>query len=186
MSNILIISAHQDLNQSVSNATIVNELANHFGDKASVRKLSELYPTYQIDVAAEQEALLQADVVVFQYPTFWYNPPSILQKWLEDILVYGFAYGENGSKLAGKKLIVSTTTGKPAHLYNGELYGSVEEMVKAVRLSAGFAGMQWQGVYPLHGVLYIPHVHSQDDLNRIQTAAKAHAQQLIGEIEQLA
>lgn len=37
MSKILVIPAHQDLNQSVSNQLILKELENHFGDKISVR-----------------------------------------------------------------------------------------------------------------------------------------------------
>ncbi|QIW15051.1 NAD(P)H dehydrogenase [Pasteurellaceae bacterium RH1A] len=186
MSKILIISAHQNLNQSVSNRLIIKELAEHFGSKAQIRRLSDLYPDYQIDVQAEQKALLDADIVLLQYPTFWYNPPSILQKWLEDILVFGFAYGPDGSQLAGKKLLVSTTTGKPAHFYTGELFGNVEEMVKAVRLSAEFASMDWQGVHALHGVLYVPNMHSADDLANIENQAKAFAKKLISEIEKLA
>ena len=85
MSKILVISAHQDLNQSVSNQLILKELENHFGDKISVRRLSDLYPDFNIDVPAEQNALVQADVVLFQYPTFWFNTPAILKKWLDDV-----------------------------------------------------------------------------------------------------
>ena len=39
--------------------------------------LSDLYPDYQIDVAAEQEKLRQVDVIVFQYPLYWYAVPSL-------------------------------------------------------------------------------------------------------------
>lgn len=185
MSKILVISAHQDLNQSVSNQLILKELENHFGDKISVRRLSDLYPDFKIDVQAEQNALVQADVVLFQYPTFWFNTPAILKKWLDDVWLYGFAYGTGGDKLHGKKLLVSTTTGSPEGTYNGEIVAKIEDLVKPVKHSALYSGFEWQGVYPLYGVLYIAGVHNDEHLAHLQNNAKAHAKTLIEKLESL-
>lgn len=102
MSRILVVSGHQDFNQSVCNALILQELETHFGDNISVRRLSDLYPDYKIDVKAEQEALVQADIVLLQYPTFWFNTPAIIKKWLDDVWLYGFAYGEGGTNCTVK------------------------------------------------------------------------------------
>ena len=52
--------------------------------------LSELYKNYVIDVKAEQEKLVKADVIVLVYPFFWYGVPSLLQKWLEDCWFMAF------------------------------------------------------------------------------------------------
>ena len=57
MAKILVISAHQNLQQSVSNRLILADLEQHFGSDLSVRRLSDLYPDYHIDVAAEQAAI---------------------------------------------------------------------------------------------------------------------------------
>jgi len=67
MTKILVISAHQDLQQSISNRLILADLEQHFGSDLSVRRLSDLYPDYRIDVAAEEAALVGADNVVLQY-----------------------------------------------------------------------------------------------------------------------
>lgn len=85
MAKILVISAHQDLQQSVSNRLILADLEQHFGSDLSVRCLSDLYPDYRIDVAAEQAALVAAGIVVLQCPTYWFNTPAILKKWLDDV-----------------------------------------------------------------------------------------------------
>ena len=185
MSKILVISAHQDLNQSVSNQLILKELENHFGDKISVSRLSDLYPDFKIDVPAEQNALVQADVVLFQYPTFWFNTPAILKKWLDDVWLYGFAYGEGGDKLHGKKLLVSTSTGSQEGTYNGEIVAKIEDLVKPVKHSALYSGFEWQGVYPLYGALYIAGVHNDEHLAHLQNNAKAHAKTLIEKLESL-
>ena len=180
MSKILVISAHQDLAQSVSNRLILEELEKHFGSKAEIRRLSDLYPDFNINVAAEQAALVKADVVVLQYPTFWFNTPAILKKWLDDVW-----YGTGGDKLHGKKLFVSTTTGSPAESYNGQTVPLIETLVKPVEASALYSGFVWQGVEPLYGQLYIPGVSSEADLARVQQKAREHAAKLIAKIEKL-
>ena len=67
MKNILIISGHPDLGTSVANATILNEVARALPE-AEIRRLDSLYSDYRFDIAAEQNVLRRADVIVFQFP----------------------------------------------------------------------------------------------------------------------
>ena len=113
MANILIVSAHPRLEEdSVANKTIVEELSKLL-PSAEVDRLDELYPDYVIDVSGEQAKLRNADVIVLQYPLWWYGWPALLQKWVEDVFVRGFSHGSTGNALHGKKLVVSLTTGAP-------------------------------------------------------------------------
>lgn len=185
MSRILVISAHQDLNQSTSNRLILNTLEEKLGSQVSVRRLTELYPDFNIDVAAEQQALVEADVVVFQFPLFWYNVPAILKKWLDDVWTYGFAYGEGGNKLQGKKLLVSLTTGGVAEVYTDAVMGNIEDLVKPLKSSATYAGFEWAGVEATFAQLYIPGVHSDADLANVQAKAQAHAERVVAKLASL-
>src|SRR5688572_22145541 len=45
------------------------------------------------DIAAEQQKLLWADAVIFQFPMWWFSMPAILKGWVERVFAYGFAYG---------------------------------------------------------------------------------------------
>jgi len=111
MKNVLIVSGHTDLkNDSVANKTIINELKRLLPE-AEYDILSDLYPDYRFNVKAEQEKLVKADIIVWQFPVFWYSMPSLLRKWIEDVVVHGFAYGSTGTALKGKRLIASFTTG---------------------------------------------------------------------------
>jgi putative NADPH-quinone reductase len=90
----------------------INTLANCLEkENVVVRNLNQLYPDYKIDVKTEQEFLLKADTIIFQYPLFWYNVPSILKEWMDSVFTYGFAFGKGNYQLEGKKIIVSFTTG---------------------------------------------------------------------------
>lgn len=89
-------------------------------DGISFIDLYALYPRYQIDVEAEQQRLLEHDVIVFQFPFYWYSTPPMLKIWQDTVLEYGFAYGQNGNRLADKVLLISTTAGGAADAYSVE------------------------------------------------------------------
>ena len=111
---VLIICGHPHLEQSVANAAMLEEYKQN--SDVEIRRIGDLYPNFKINVAEEQKALLEADVIVWQFPVYWYGLPSIMKKWQEDVLAHGFAYG-SGAKLGGKKLVVSATTGSPVDAY---------------------------------------------------------------------
>ncbi|MGO2155243.1 MAG: NAD(P)H-dependent oxidoreductase, partial [Serratia proteamaculans] len=92
MTNILIISGHPNLSESIGNATILNEVASALPE-AEIRRLDWLYPDYKINVNEEQESLLKADVIVWQFPFSWYSLPGIMKLWLDEVFVHGFAHG---------------------------------------------------------------------------------------------
>ena len=116
MKRVLIISGHPNLKQSTANIAALNEFARLIPD-AEIRKLDELYPDYQFDVKAEQEALLKADVIVFQFPLHWYSVPGLLKLYIDKVFLHGWSYGSQGKALVGKKLIISATVGAPQELY---------------------------------------------------------------------
>ncbi|MCI1018574.1 NAD(P)H-dependent oxidoreductase [Microbacterium sp. C5A9] len=75
------------------------------------------------DVTEEQRKLRAADLVVLQFPLWWYGTPAILKGWLDRVLTNGFAYGpvdpETGvplrygdGPLAGRRALVIVTAGE--------------------------------------------------------------------------
>ena len=81
MKKILIISGHPDLNDSFANKTILKEI-HKLLPEAEIAYLDKLYPDFRIDVPKEQERLLHSDIIVLQYPLFWYTAPSLLHRWI--------------------------------------------------------------------------------------------------------
>lgn len=99
----LLILGHPDIEKSLANKTIIEELEKNSPD-IEIRNLSALYPDYNINAEAEQKALLRHQSIVFQYPLYWYNMPAILKHWFDLVFTYQFAYGSKGDKLKGKTL----------------------------------------------------------------------------------
>lgn len=117
------------------------------------RDLYELYPEYSIDVEREQETLLGTDVLVFQHPFYWYSCPSLMKEWLDSVLEYGWAYGEGGNKLEGKRWLQAITTGGPESAYHREGYNhfSIIELMRPFEQSARRCGMVPLRPFVTHG-----------------------------------
>lgn len=181
MKNVLIISGHPDLSTSVANATILDEVAKALPD-AEIRRLDSLYPDYRFGIAAEQAALLQADVVVLQFPLSWYSMPGLLKLWLDKI----FPHGRKG-KLGGKKQLFSFTTGAPAVAYqkDGSMKHTVEDYFPAFETTATLCNLDF--VEPIYtcGISYT----ARDDaaaINAQKEQAREHAARLIAKIKEIA
>jgi NAD(P)H dehydrogenase (quinone) len=73
------------------------------------------------DIVLEQEKLKHADLLILQFPIWWFGMPAILKGWADRVLARGFAYMP-GRKydtglFRGKLAMVSATTGTSADTY---------------------------------------------------------------------
>lgn len=155
MKKILIVSGHPDLeNDSLANRTILEEYAKLLPE-AEIARLDTLYPDFAIDAAAEQARLVKADIVVLQFPLFWYSMPSLLHRWVEKTFVHGFSHGSKGDKLAGKTLLLSITAGAPESMFvEGPKSFPLEAYMVPFKSIAGLCQMKWAGYVFTGGVSY--------------------------------
>ncbi|MEV5779160.1 NAD(P)H-dependent oxidoreductase [Streptomyces antimycoticus] len=146
----LVLLAHPHLGRSRINAA----LADAVRDVASVtvRDLYGTYPGRHIDVHAEQQLAADHQVIVFQFPTQWYSVPSLLKEWLDEVLLYGFAYASDGPLLIGKTLQVVTSTGSAEADYRDEGFQrfTMEELLRPLEQTATRTGMAWAAPLILH------------------------------------
>lgn len=112
--NVLIL-AHTDLENSTMNKSLIEKLRKEHLD-LEIRHVDALYPDSNIDFEAEKDMLKSADLLIFQFPFFWYSAPSSLRKWLELMLERDWAYG-NHFALEGKKIAIIVTTGGSEDTY---------------------------------------------------------------------
>ncbi|MDJ0362498.1 NAD(P)H-dependent oxidoreductase [Rhodococcus sp. H29-C3] len=105
------------------------------------------------DVIAEQEKLLWAETIIFQFPLWWYSMPAILKGWVDRVFSFHFAYGvgehsdtKYGERfgegaLTGRRALLSVTTGGPQSHYSARgINGPIDDLL-----------------FPFqHGILYYP------------------------------
>jgi glutathione-regulated potassium-efflux system ancillary protein KefF len=155
MAAILLIVAHPELEHSRISAALVaaaRRLAAENADVA-VRDIYALYPDYLIDAAAEQAALLRADLVVWVHPIHWYGMPPLMKLWVDEVFAFGWAYGPGGTRLAGRDLWLVTSTGGSAHSYRSDGYNRYffDSFMPPYDQTAALAGMRFLPPLVLHG-----------------------------------
>jgi glutathione-regulated potassium-efflux system ancillary protein KefF len=148
---VLLVFAHPYPDRSRANRKLLRAAEGLSG--VTVRSLYDLYPNFDIDVGAEQNALTGAGAVVWQHPMYWYSVPSLLKHWFDKVLVRGFAYGTGGDALWGKRCLWVVTTGGDAGAFseNGMHARPFEEFSPVVEQTARFCGMSWEEPLVLHG-----------------------------------
>jgi NAD(P)H dehydrogenase (quinone) len=102
------------------------------------------------DVTREQEKVLAADAVIFQFPLWWYGMPAIMKGWIDRVWAYRLAYGYKDGRntyrygegaFQGKRAMLSVCVGGPAKDYSPRgINGPLDELL-----------------FPItHGSLYFP------------------------------
>lgn len=104
---------------------------------------------YSSDIVEEQNKIKAANLLIFQFPLWWYGVPAILKGWADRVLTHGFAYTDEklfaNGLLKGKRAMLSITTGGTAEeLFNDRAYtGTVEEFLRPFSQGVlGFVGME--------------------------------------------
>lgn len=73
------------------------------------------------DIAAEMEKLRAADLLILQFPIWWFGMPAILKGWADRVFARGFAYlpgrKYDTGMFRGKLAMVAATTGTSADTY---------------------------------------------------------------------
>ncbi len=131
MKKVLIINTHQfyegfaegKLNQTM--ADTAREVL-----EAKGCEVKETYIEKGYDVKEEEEKHLWADVIITQSPVYWFGPPWIYKKYIDEVFTTGLVnqslivddgrtrsdlakqYG-TGGKMQGKKFMVSLTWNAP-------------------------------------------------------------------------
>ena len=106
----------------------------------------------------EQDLLRTHELIVFQHPFYWYSSPAILKEWQDLVLEHGFAYGEAGTALHGKRLLSVLSAGGPAEAYTREGYNhfTVDELLTPFEQTARLCGMEYLPPLVVHNARALP------------------------------
>ena len=146
-----VLAAHPNWRESRVNRRLVEQARGLAG--VQVRDLYASYPDYDIDIAAEQASVDQAQMLVLLHPIQWYSMPALMKLWLDEVLSYGWAYGRSGTALHGKDLWLVATTGGPETSYHPQGYNRYffDAFLPPYEQTAYLCGMRFLPPLLLHG-----------------------------------
>lgn len=117
--------------------------------------------TIAADIAAEVEKVIAADLIIFNFPLFWFSVPAILKGWIDRVLISGVCYGgmrfyDQGG-LKGKKAMLTFTLGGRQHMFGPDaIHGELEVMLRPIlRGTLAYVGLE---VLPPFVGYHVPYI----------------------------
>ncbi|MCP5159188.1 MAG: NAD(P)H-dependent oxidoreductase [Gammaproteobacteria bacterium] len=99
------------------------------------------------DIAMELDKLTWCELMIWQFPLWWFGLPAVLKGWVDRVFVMGRVYGgghfyETGTQ-RGKRALLSLTTGGPPDAYqsggfNGDIDGILRPIHRGMLQFIGF------------------------------------------------
>jgi NAD(P)H dehydrogenase (quinone) len=105
------------------------------------QQLEELHATetggFAGDIDGEQQKVEWCDLMIWQFPLWWFSVPGILKGWVDRVFAMGRFYGEGKlyeqGVFSGKKALLSLTTGGVEEAYlGGGLQGDIHNILKPI------------------------------------------------------
>ena len=102
--------------------------------------------TFPEDVACELERIERADLIILQFPMWWFAAPAMLKGWIDRVLVYGKTYTSrmryDRGHLKGKRAMLSVTLGgaESTFAHNGR-NGDIELLLWPLQMSLHYVGL---------------------------------------------
>ena len=114
-------------------------------------QMEEVYATEHHSFAPELEAEIEkvewCDLMIWQFPLWWFSMPALLKGWVDRVFAMGRAYGmgkvyDTGA-FRGKRALLCVTTGGPAEAYeqdgfNGDIHGILRPIERGMLQFVGF------------------------------------------------
>jgi glutathione-regulated potassium-efflux system ancillary protein KefF len=149
--DIRLIAAHPNWHESRVNRLLFEQARAL--PRVDWLDLYASYPDYAIDVDREQAALAGKRLLVLLHPVHWYAMPALAKLWVDEVLSYGWAYGQGGDALRGMDCWLVASTGGPADSYQPEGYNrfAFEAFLPPYVQTANLCGMRFLPPLLIHG-----------------------------------
>jgi putative NADPH-quinone reductase len=145
--------------QSTHNVTAIRLADEKFATAMSTAErmaYETVTPLINDETKRHAEVLLQAEALVFVYPTWWSGLPAQLKGWLERVFVLGVAFRFNkNSKIRPnlqdiRHIIGVSTYGSPWRYVKLVNDNGRRTLTRAIRMSTGLrTRTMWCGIYAL-------------------------------------
>ena len=139
--------------------------------------------TQAADVKGEQDKVMWADVVLLQFPLWWFSAPAILKGWFDRVLAAGWAYRVvdptnpkrnlryGDGTLKGKRgMLIVTTGASGASVGPRGVVGSIDDLLFPINYGVlWYTGMSVLPPHLMHGANRV----SDEDYKALEAALAA-------------
>lgn len=124
------------------------------------------------DIRAEVDKVLACDLLILNFPIYWFSLPAMLKGWMDRVFVSGVFYGgkriyDRGG-MRGRRALVAASLGGREHMFGPQaLHGDLNGMLRHVlQGSLGYVGFDVLEPFYAHHVPYLPEAERAAVLDR--------------------
>jgi NAD(P)H dehydrogenase (quinone) len=124
------------------------------------QQIEEMHATeangFAPDIESEIQKVEWCDLMIWQFPLWWFGLPGILKGWVDRVFAMGRTYGGkriySDGVFKGKRALLSLTTGGPPASYvkggfNGDIYAILRPIQRGMLQFVGFEVLAPEIIY---------------------------------------
>ncbi len=120
--------------------------------------------SFSEDIAEEIKKLQWADMIIFNFPIYWFGMPAIMKGWIDRVFISGLCYGgrriyDKGG-LIGKSAMLAFSLGGQPHMFGeGAIHGDLDVMLQPIlRGMLAYVGLT---VLPSYAAYHVPYISNE-------------------------
>ena len=158
MTKTLIIMSHPDVAQSSSQQFLLAAVKGE--EQIQVRHLESIVAEQDnnhFDKRIERACLQEAERIIFQFPLYWYQCPSVMKQWMDEVLTL------NLSQKRKKEFGIVVTVGAKQDRYTagGSVGFGIEELLRPYQALANQLGWEYQTPFVIYQFHYLSETQKQ-------------------------
>ncbi|MNC06832.1 Glutathione-regulated potassium-efflux system ancillary protein KefF [compost metagenome] len=120
--------------------------------------------TLASDILEELDKIKWADLIIFNFPIYWFSMPAIMKGWFDRVFISGYCYGgariyDRGG-LKDKKAMLAFSLGGQDHMFGpGAVHGELEALLQPIQRGVlGYVGLT---VLPPFVAFHVPYISQE-------------------------
>ena len=153
MTKTLIIMSHPDVAQSSSQQFLL--AATNGEEQVSIRHLESILAKQEdnhFDKTLERAFLQEADRIILQFPFYWYQCPSVMKQWMDEVLTLNLSQKDKKKELG---IVVTVGAKKDRYTAGGSVGFGIEELLRPYQALANQLGWNYQTPFVIYQFQYL-------------------------------
>ena len=159
MTKTLIIMSHPDVAQSSLQQFLLAAVKGE--EQIQVRHLESILTargSEHFDKTLERACLQEADRIILQFPFYWYQCPSVMKQWMDEVLMLNLSQ-KNKMKEFG--IVVTVGAKSDRYTAGGSVGFGIEELLRPYQALANQLGWEYQTPFVIYQFQYLSEIQKQ-------------------------
>ena len=159
MTKTLIIMSHPDVDQSTSQQFLLAAVKGE--EQIQIRHLESILAKQEdnhFDKTIERAFLQEADKIIFQFPLYWYQCPSVMKQWMDEVLTLNLSQKDTKKEFG---IVVTVGAKKDRYTAGGSVGFGIEELLRPYQALANQLGWNYQTPFVIYQFQYLPETQKQ-------------------------